>query len=136
METIFNLIWVLLATVIVRLWVSCGSRDGTNWSTQIAAVVLLILILFPVISVTDDLMATQNFAEDVFSARRDHAAAGSHSIHSTAAILPPAFGAGLFWGFFRHAAPSDLPAHAGNNPTLAAIRNRPPPMIFPGAFFV
>jgi hypothetical protein len=63
MELVLNLVWVLLATVIVRLWICHAPNHCVRKRTQVAALLLLLLVLFPVISVTDDLQAMQNPAE-------------------------------------------------------------------------
>jgi len=63
METILNLTWLILTFVLVRLWLLYAPQDGASRRMQIAALAMLIVILFPVISVTDDLWSTQYPAE-------------------------------------------------------------------------
>jgi len=129
METILNLAWVLLAVVIVRLWARYAPREGASRRTQVAALTVLILILLPVISVTDDLMAAQNPAETTdCCARRNHAASCPHSIFPAVAALPPPAFAKPSFGFLRFVAPSDFPVPTVDNPALAPIQNRPPPV--------
>jgi hypothetical protein len=127
MESVLNLIWVLLSVALVRLWVIYAPREGPSRRTQIAAMAMLILLLFPVISVTDDLQAAQNIAEDDIYLRRDHSEAGPHFISIAFAAIPTVFIADLSCGYQRLAAPSYLPAPTVDNPALAAIQNRPPP---------
>jgi hypothetical protein len=88
---------------------------------------MLILILLPVISVTDDLQALQNPAELDCCARRHHAVSCPHSIFPAAATLPPPVFAELSFGFLRFAAPGNRPAPLVELPALASIQNRPPP---------
>jgi hypothetical protein len=107
------------------------SQAGASRWTQFAALALLIMILFPVISVTDDLQMAQNPAEaDAYylCTRRDHAVAGPHSIFPIAAALPIPVFAGISFGHPHYAAPSNLPAPTVLSPALAAIQNRPPPV--------
>jgi hypothetical protein len=128
METILNLAWVLLAAVIVRLWTRYAPQEGASRRTQVAALAVLILILLPVISVTDDLMAAQNPAETTdCCVRRNHAASCPHSIFPAVATLPPPVFARLSFGFLRFIAPSRVPAQLVKIPALASIQNRPPP---------
>jgi hypothetical protein len=129
METTLNLAWVLLAVVLVRLWVRHAPRKGASQRMQVAALAVLILILFPVISVTDDLVAAQNPADVEIYMRRGHTAGSQHFIFPVVATLPPVVFAGLFFGYQRLAAPSRLPVPTVDNPALAGIQNRPPPIV-------
>jgi hypothetical protein len=88
---------------------------------------MLILILFPVISVTDDLEAIQNPAELDCCARRNHAASCSHSIFPAAATLPPPVFTRLSFGFLRFAAPSRIFVPLVKNLALTTVQNQPPP---------
>jgi hypothetical protein len=128
MELALNLVWALLAVVLVRLWLRHASRNGASTRMQAAALAMLIMILLPVISVTDDLQALQNPAELDCCARRHHATACPHSVFPAVATLPPPVFAGLSFGVFRLAAPTPLPAPLVEIPALASIQNRPPPV--------
>jgi hypothetical protein len=127
METILNLAWALLTIVLVRLWVRHAPRKGTTQRMQVAALAVLILILFPAISVTDDLLAAQNPADVEVYLRRGHAAGSQHAVSPVIAMLPPVSFSGLFFGYQRLAAPSRLPVPTVDNPALSGIQNRPPP---------
>jgi hypothetical protein len=129
METILNLAWVLLAGVLACLWVRHAPRYGASQRMQVAALAVLILILFPVISVTDDLLAAQNPADIETYVRRGHTTGSQHFLFPAAATVPPVSFAGLFFGYQRLAAPLDLPIPTVKNPALAAIQNRPPPTV-------
>lgn len=127
MEIVLNLIWVLLAVVIVRLWMSQARQEGASAMTQLAALAILIAILFPVISVTDDLLTIQNPAELECCARRNHAASCPQTVFPVvAALVPPAFATPLF-GFLRFVPRSSSTDSSVNNPALVPIQNRPPP---------
>jgi hypothetical protein len=129
MEISLNLAWALLASVLVCLWVHHAPRQGANRWMQVAAVVTLLLILFPVISVTDDLLAAQNPADVEIYLRRGHAAGSLHVTFPVIAMLPPVSFAGLSFGYQRLAAPSRLPLPTVDNPALTSIQNRPPPTV-------
>lgn len=127
MELILNLAGALVALVIVCLWLRWAPCAREDRKTQLVALGLLILILFPVISVTDDLLAAQNLAETDSLVRRDHVV--SHQQHASplsAEILEPPV-TDLPFGFLRSAAPGTLPVLPANPPALAPVENRPPP---------
>jgi hypothetical protein len=127
MELILNLAWAVLAALMVLLWLRFAPCTGTNRRTQIIALALLLAILFPVISVSDDLQALYNPAEVDSSVRRDHVLASAHSILPPilALIQPVVFA--LSTGAPRFAVSREIPLPAANRPCLAAIDNRPPP---------
>jgi hypothetical protein len=132
MELVLNLAWILQAALMFCLWLRFAPRTGPNQRNldrrrQFVALTLLLLILFPVISVTDDLQAIQNAVETDSSLRRDHIAVNPHSIFHMVAALPlPAF-AELSLGAPRLAATRSLPVPMSDHPALTPIQNRPPP---------
>jgi hypothetical protein len=132
MELLLNLAWALLAALMLCLWLRFAQRTGTerrmqDRRMQFVALALLLLILFPVISVTDDLQAIQNPAETDSCQRRDHIVASPHSIFPAGAALPLPVFAELSFGILRIAAPGSLRAPVVDHPALAPIQNRPPP---------
>jgi hypothetical protein len=132
MELILNITWALLATLMFWLWIRHAPRECLSRQMQFIALAVVILILLPIISVTDDLQMAQNPAEaDTYylCTRRDHAAVSPHSIFPTAVMLPPPVFAELSFGFLRFAAPGNSPAPLVKIPALASIQNRPPPAV-------
>ena len=132
METFLNLVWALLVALMFGLWLHFAPRSGSNRRVdspqiQFVALVVLILLLFPVISVTDDLQAVQNPAETDSCQRRDHVCVTAHSPSPAVAAPPQLAFAGLSIPYFRLAAPSGLFTPVVDNPALARIENRPPP---------
>ncbi len=127
MELALNLAWALLAVVLIKLWLRHGFGSGASLRTQVAALAMLIVILLPVISVTDDLQALQNPAELDCCARRHHAASCPHSVFPVAATIPPPVLAELSLGYLSLAAPRPALAPLVENPAMASIQNRPPP---------
>ena len=64
MELLLNLAWAAVSVSLLVLWLT-SLRNGTSrtdWRV-IIAFLLLVVLLFPVISMTDDLAAVQNPAE-------------------------------------------------------------------------
>jgi hypothetical protein len=127
MELVLNLVWILLAMVLVRFWLRTASPRTASTMAQVVALTMLIVILFPVISVTDDLEAIQNPAEIDCCARRNHAASCSHTRFPAVATLPPPVLTSLSFGFLRFAVPNRVPAPLVKNPAMGSVQNRPPP---------
>jgi hypothetical protein len=127
MELTLNFVWALLATLMFWLWMRHALGEGTR-RAQLVALAVVILILFPVISVTDDLVAAQNPAELDCCARRYHAVSCFHSIFPAAATLPPPVFAELSFGLLRFSASGNRPAPLVKIPALSSIQNRPPPV--------
>jgi len=128
MEILLNVAWVLLAGLMFCLWLQFAAREGVGRRRQFVALAVLLMILFPVISVTDDLQAALNPAETDSCLRRDYGCAVPHSIFPAVACLPLPAVAGPSFGFLRMATPGSLDAPIFENPALAPIQNRPPPV--------
>jgi hypothetical protein len=131
MELTLNLGWALLAIWMLCAWVRMAPRRAMDRRTQFIALAVAILILWPVISVTDDLaIAVQNPAEidlSAYSVRKNHDFCSPHSIVPAAAALPAPTFAGLSFAYVHMAAPGILSAPFVDQPALGPIQNRPPP---------
>jgi hypothetical protein len=127
MELTLNLAWVLLAALMFWQWLRLAPRSSPDRRMQFVALAVLLLILFPVISVTDDLQAAQNPAEVDTCLRRDHAASNAHSIFPAVAALPPPVFAGFSFAILHFSLPGNHLAPVVDNPAFASIQNRPPP---------
>lgn len=130
MELTLNFGWALVAMWMLCAWMRKAPRRARDRRIQMVALAVVILILLPAISMTDDLVAAQNPAEIDCCARRNHdQGASSHSILPAATSLPlPSF-TGISLAFVGMAAPSNLPSPLVENPALASIENRPPPAL-------
>jgi len=128
MELFLNLAGVLVALAMVCLWLRFAPREGFDRRTQLVSLALLILILFPVISVTDDLLAAQNPAETDSLVRRDHLVSSARSMFPVAATLPTILIADQPSCCLRLNAPGTLEAPVVTPPAMAPIENRPPPI--------
>jgi hypothetical protein len=128
-EILLNLAWAALALLIVCLWLRIDHRTATNRRRQFVAIVVLMAILFPVISVSDDLMAVQNATEQDGSQRRDHLASpGAHTILPFAAVVS-ALVLDAGFGSVRFPSTRSLPLPTVEHPELTSIENRPPPSV-------
>lgn len=129
MELALNLGWMLLGALLFCLWLRFGLRPGTDRRTQLIALAVLVMVLFPVISMTDDVFAAQNPAEADCCLRRDHGFSAAHFLFPAAATLPPPVFAQISFAFIRFVAPPYYPAPVMDHPGLEAIQNRPPPAV-------
>src|SRR5580692_10952141 len=109
MELILNLAAALITVLMFLLWLRYAPRTGSNRSMQLVALAVLVLTLFPVISVTDDLQAALNPAETDCCVRRDHACASLHSTFLEFATQPLPTFAQLSHSIVRVAAPGGHP---------------------------
>ena len=128
MELVLNLVWGLLAALMFCLWMRFAPRTGKDRRMQFVALAVLLLILFPVISVTDDLQAIQNPAETDCCQRRDHVGSAPHSILTPVASLPMPAVADLPYGVLGLAIPGRGVVPIFDHPAKALIQNRPPPI--------
>ncbi len=127
MEILLNSVWALVVTAIMCLWVRFGERTNGDRRTPFVAMAMLIVILFPVISVSDDLWSIQNPAETDTCQRRGLLASCPHcTVHAFAAHPEPAF-TGLRVAFQRLNAPVRPPLFAVDTHIIDGIESRPPP---------
>ena len=136
MEVLFNLIWVAVSVALFAVWLICFPQKRKKSllpgaGTQIVALAMLAIILLPVISLTDDLQATNTPAEaEHLSRRGDLEHALDHSLH----CLPVAFGqliSGLLLPAQQQAAftvTADPPVRQMRGYSRA-MATRPPPVV-------
>lgn len=128
MELFLNLTWVALAMVLACLCLRSQHRAGHERRAQVVALAVLIAILLPVISVSDDLLAIQNATEvDTCLRRNSMAQLHAHPLLPVMGVVPAAFSGypgRQAWSPVAPARPSFLSAE---HPELAGIENRPPP---------
>jgi hypothetical protein len=63
MEIILNIAWAICSLGLMLLWVRGSRSNPVSRRTQILALAMVVLLLLPVISLSDDLMAMQGPAE-------------------------------------------------------------------------
>jgi hypothetical protein len=126
-EFSLNLAWAAMATAMFILWLRVRSSRQSNGGMQLAALTVCILILLPVISISDDLMTAQVPAETDTSLRWGQRALLCHTVPHHIPVLLHAPPAGLF------SAPTDKLAAETSHmafvfPQLSIrLLNRPPP---------
>lgn len=104
MELILNLLWAGLAIALLLLWRRFGPLEGRKGIVALLALVCVICILFPIVSMTDDLNASLADPETVKMAVVPHILAANglwgmvydphatrfhHQVEIQADYLPP-----------------------------------------------
>lgn len=127
-ELFLNVVWGLLTALMVILWLRLAPRNGPSRRMQFVALAVLVLILFPVISVTDDLQAALNPAETDTCLRRSLGLTASHSIVPVISVLPVSNIAQISLAVLKTRVEASFPTLLFDNPAQAPIQNRPPPI--------
>jgi hypothetical protein len=127
-EIFLNFSWAILAVTLVVLWLRIGCRLDQSRRSQIVAIAVLIAILFPVISVSDDLIAAPNPAETDNCQRWDHLVPGSTHLLQLAAVAPPSIRTEIPFGVVQYILPGKPALRIVARPALTSIANRPPPV--------
>src|SRR5271155_1180183 len=70
MEIILNLAWACCSIGLILLWLRVRDSDPSTRRVQLMALAMVVLLLLPVISLSDDLLAMQAPAETDSGARR------------------------------------------------------------------
>jgi hypothetical protein len=127
MELFLNIGWMALATTMLWLWVRYGRREGRGRSAQLVSLGLVLVMMFVVITMYDDMAMAQNPAETRCFLREDESGAHAHaSLHPVvASILAPA--AELPFSALRLASLGGFLVPNVTVPVLSSIQNRPPP---------
>jgi hypothetical protein len=129
MELALNLVWVGLALLLVELCLHFSPSKLKSKRGQYVALLLVIVILLPIISVSDDILAAQVPAEidTVSCARSYHDWVFKSAAH-------PAIVAALVSNLIWLSPQAKLRAvllgtdtESINTPALSSIDNRPPP---------
>jgi hypothetical protein len=145
MEVFSNLLWLLLCFTLVGYWTSRSRKHARRGSdrrglfpvvfserrVQIVALLLLVVLLFPVISLTDDLVASQTMAEtDHLQQRLDALRVLLHHSVAVASALP-AWMHGLLLPHLSASRMRALLTHDRKQIPLdgiaSSIEHRPPP---------
>jgi hypothetical protein len=127
MEICLNLAWVLLAAAMFGAWLRRFPLSSKDSRRQLIALAVLLLILFPVISVTDDLQTAQNPAETDCCQRRNQICAHVHPSFVALASSPVPANSAFAIGFQRMAVGRASAEPSFDDPALSPVQNRPPP---------
>lgn len=92
MEALFNLLWLALSGVLAACWLFSLERrkkthHGYAMRVQVVALAMLIFVLLPAVSLTDDLLTYTAPAESEHLSRRADLLAGPDSTAQHAAMV-------------------------------------------------
>ena len=127
MEIFLNLTWAVLSLAGISLWLKVETRSGNQRRLSMIALVMLFVIIFPVISVSDDLWSIQNPAETDSCQRRDHHAGCAHHQFPSFHALPAPFYVASSLDTPLAPLTLDHQENFLSPPALWGIQNRPPP---------
>jgi hypothetical protein len=89
MEIILNLAWAGFSLGLIWFWMRSYASNSIPVKTQVLALAMVVLLLLPVISLSDDLMAMQGPAETDSCLRRAlHGDDGHASVMQASCALP------------------------------------------------
>jgi hypothetical protein len=129
MELVLNLEWVGLAAAMFWLWVHHPARrEGRGRPAQLVSLALVLVMMFVVITMYDDMAMAQNPAETSCFQREDLSGARAHAmLHPVVAnFIPPLFSEPSFDAFYLGVV-GNRPAPMLKSPAIVSIQNRPPP---------
>jgi hypothetical protein len=127
MELVLNLEWVAMATAMCMLWVRHARREGRGRSTQFISLTLVLVTMFTVITMYDDMAMAQNPAETRCFQREDDSGANAHAPFHPVVPSTPTLAAELPSNTLHFAVPGGLLVQTVKAPILPSIHNRPPP---------
>jgi len=128
MEIALNLAWVACSLMLIWFWTRSTAFNPIPRRTQILALAMIVLLLLPVISLSDDLMAMQGPSETDSSMRRAlHTGEGHPPVVPISFALPEQVFAAQPWsGYAQVAVQNERLAHSV--PFLTrSLDHRPPP---------
>ena len=126
MELILNLVWVAIAIVALLAWHRWRVDSEGSQLQQLIVLVLILAILFPAISMTDDLWAMQNPADPDTCQKRTLVSAEMHwSVPTTMALASAPVQALIHHG--RRPIDSDSQDLSTQFFVGCLVYNRPPP---------
>lgn len=131
MELGLNIAWLLLCMTLMALWMRYARRrhqcSGPNRGMQLMALAIVLLLLFPVISVSDDLLMAHNPAETDTCVQKS-CNCGHHHQHMPAMASLPAQPVMIESSEYAAVIQlSELLDRSTQNPALRRVENRPPP---------
>jgi hypothetical protein len=127
MEMVLNLGWMAMAIAMCWLWVHHARREGQGRPAQFVSLALVLVMMFVVITMYDDMAMAQNPAETRCFQREDDLGAHAHAPLHPAVALAPTLAAELRFDTFRYAVVGRVLAPTVELPFLSSIQNRPPP---------
>src|SRR5580698_2510975 len=127
MELALNLEWMALTIAMCGFWVLHGLRKGPGRQVQFIALALVLVTMFVVITMYDDMAMARNPAETRCFQREDDSGVRAHDPFHPVVASTPTLAAELLFSTICVAAPDSLLVPPVKVPALSSIQNRPPP---------
>jgi hypothetical protein len=127
MELALNVGWMALAAVMCWLWMRYAPRKGPGRWAEFVSLALVLLTMFAVITMYDDMAMAQNPAETRCFQREDDLGSHAHASLHPVVTAVPTHSAEVRFNTIRLAAPGGLLNPTVKDPVLSSIQNRPPP---------
>jgi hypothetical protein len=89
MEIVLNVAWALCSLGLIWVWMRSSASNPIPRRTQVLALMMVVLLLLPVISLSDDLMAMQGLAETDTCLRRALHSCDTHPSTMAASFALP-----------------------------------------------
>jgi hypothetical protein len=127
MELVLNLEWMVMAAALCWLWVRHTRRERRGLFTQIVSLTLVLVMMFVVITMYDDMAMAQSPAEIRCFQREDDLGAHAHvPLHPAVALAPP-LALELPFNTLQSAVVGNMIIPTVDLPFLSSVQNRPPP---------
>jgi|SRR5208282_2450440 len=131
MELALNLGWMAMAAAFCWLWVHHARREGRGRLTQFVSLGLVLVMMFVVITMYDDMAMAQNPAEIRCFQREDDLGAHAHAPLHPVVASAPTLAAEPPFNTTHFTVSGSLHVPAVKIPVLSSIQNRPPPAAQP-----
>jgi len=130
METILNLAWAVFSGGLILFWLRNNAANQRPRQMQLMALMMVVLLLLPVISLSDDLVAAQGINETDCCLRRTLNAHEAHpSVVPACLAIPEPFTAALAVGGLSQEAQQDFRPTLPSSFLPRSLDTRPPPSI-------
>lgn len=129
MEILLNITWAVCSLILIGFWVRRGIATSIPRHRQLLALGMAVLLLLPVISLSDDLLAMQAPAETDTCVRRVQQPDNSHpALWPFAAALPSTMYMPALIGLLSMPLSPAEQAPTRSIPVHPATDSRPPPL--------
>jgi hypothetical protein len=130
MEILLNFAWAACSLALIWLWMRGTASNPAPRRVQLLALVMVVVLLLPVISLSDDLMAMQGPAETDTSLRKAQHPADSHPSPASASFgLPETVMGMLNTARFSQNLPLNSRLTVPAAVQSRALDSRPPPRV-------